>query len=179
MIEKVRRVVMGEPAPGTSRFTHVEEVEAVAAGEAMSCWLVWGWDALPTLPHDSVEPFVPRSYFPPPGGLRISATRFGVDDRAAAEQERPDDTDEARIFTAEPCGLHEDRARPGMHRTDSIDIGVVVAGEVTVEADDGSTVLLGPGDIYIQNGALHRWHANPDRPAHVVFVGVGTTRDGQ
>ena len=59
---------------------------------------------------------------------------------------------------------------PGMHRTDTIDIGVVVSGHVRVEAEDGSSVTLRPGDVYVQNGAMHAWHEDPDDPALVVFV---------
>jgi hypothetical protein len=79
-----------------------------------------------------------------------------------------------RMMAAQPHGML--RGAGGMHRTDTIDIGVVVSGEVTVESEDGSRVTMGPGDVYIQNGAIHAWRTNPDNPALVVYVLVGAGR---
>jgi hypothetical protein len=63
-----------------------------------------------------------------------------------------------------------------MHSTDTIDIGVMVSGETTVEAADGSTTVLRPGDVYIQNGAMHKWHPNPDNPPHMVIILMSAER---
>jgi hypothetical protein len=171
VIEEVRRVVTGEPAPGQSVFTHVEAIEPYKLGDGR-VWLVWGWDSVPELPYHSTEPYSPGTYFPPAGALRISATRFVPPD--GSEPAMPEEL--AALAEAEPCGRLDDPDRPGMHRTNSIDIGVVVSGQVTVEAEDGTKVLLRPGDVYVQNGAWHNWHPDPDEPAHVVFIGVGATR---
>jgi hypothetical protein len=172
-IDRVRRIVMGEPEPGTSAFTHVEEVEPFQTTH--TAWFVWGWDEMPKLPHGATAPYVPRSWFPPPGGLRVTAIQAGhpppteEGSREAAEVV-------ARLIEAEPAGVYADPTRPGMHRSDTIDIGVVVAGEVITEADDGSTVVLRPGDVYIQNGGIHNWRWNPDNPGHIVFVAIGAER---
>jgi len=45
----------------------------------------------------------------------------------------------------------------GMHTTDSVDYGVVISGEITLELDDGATVRLKQGDCVVQNGARHAW----------------------
>lgn len=47
-----------------------------------------------------------------------------------------------------------------MHRTNSIDYGIVLSGEVELELDDGATERLGPGDIVVQRGTIHLWR-NP------------------
>jgi uncharacterized cupin superfamily protein len=179
MIERVRRVVMGEPEPGKSAFTHVEEVEPLAVSKTSKWWLVWGWDKAPTLPHADTEPYIPRSLFPPPGGLRVWAQRIADGTPLDTEEER-DAVKQAvaRLRAGDPPGgWYDDPAgRPGMHRTDSFDIAVVVSGEITTIADDGSRVVLGPGDVYTQNGALHSWESDPDNPAHVVFILLGAER---
>jgi quercetin dioxygenase-like cupin family protein len=72
-----------------------------------------------------------------------------------------------------PGFVHDD-ARPGMHSTDTVDVGIVIEGEATVEASDGTKVTLGPGDVYVCNGALHRWHY--DKPTHIVFIVFGAER---
>src|SRR5262245_33892833 len=91
MIERVRRVVMGEPKPRGSEFTHDEEAEPV--GTSTKFWFIWGWDEVPKLPHHGAESFVPRSYFPPAGGLRVTAVRFeatGDDDPTEGDLDAPD-----------------------------------------------------------------------------------------
>jgi len=44
-----------------------------------------------------------------------------------------------------------------MHRTVSIDYGVVLEGEVSLELDSGETRLMRRGDISIQRGTNHAW----------------------
>ncbi len=46
---------------------------------------------------------------------------------------------------------------PGMHQTDTIDYGIVVAGEVTLYLDDGCKTVLKPGEICVQRGTNHTW----------------------
>lgn len=58
-----------------------------------------------------------------------------------------------------------------MHRTNSLDYGIVITGEVELELDDGSTTSLFPGDIVIQRGTMHLWR-NPSstETCRIVFV---------
>lgn len=62
------------------------------------------------------------------------------------------------------------RASP-MHRTNSVDYGIVMTGRVELELDDGVKTLLGPGDIVVQRGTMHAWR-NPSgtEPCRIVFV---------
>ena len=57
-----------------------------------------------------------------------------------------------------------------MHRTQSIDYGIVLEGEIWLVLDDGSQTRLGPGDVAIQRGTDHAWENRSDRPARIVFV---------
>jgi quercetin dioxygenase-like cupin family protein len=57
--------------------------------------------------------------------------------------------------------LHPGSVSP-MHRTNSIDYGIVISGQVELELDDGATKLLGPGDIVVQRGTMHLWR-NPSQ----------------
>jgi quercetin dioxygenase-like cupin family protein len=47
-----------------------------------------------------------------------------------------------------------------MHRTNSIDYGIVLSGQLELELEDGVKTLLGPGDIVVQRGTNHMWR-NP------------------
>ena len=66
--------------------------------------------------------------------------------------------------------MHPGRASP-MHRTNSLDYGIVLSGQLELELDDGAKTLLGPGDIVVQRGTMHLWR-NPSHsePCRIVFV---------
>jgi quercetin dioxygenase-like cupin family protein len=59
------------------------------------------------------------------------------------------------------------------HRTPTIDIGVILSGEMWVELDDGAEQLLRPGDILVQNGTAHAWHNRPSEPCFAAAVVIG------
>jgi hypothetical protein len=44
-----------------------------------------------------------------------------------------------------------------MHRTLSLDYGVVIEGEVELVLDSGDTRILGRGDVCIQRSTMHAW----------------------
>ena len=45
---------------------------------------------------------------------------------------------------------------PGMHRTQSVDYGIVLEGEIWRVLDDGETPMR-QGDVFIQRGTNHAW----------------------
>jgi quercetin dioxygenase-like cupin family protein len=47
-----------------------------------------------------------------------------------------------------------------MHRTVSLDYGVVIEGEMELVLDSGETRLMRRGDMAIQRGTMHAWR-NP------------------
>src|SRR3954447_25751253 len=76
-----------------------------------------------------------------------------------------------------PGHLDEHGLQSPVHRTASVDYGIVLEGEITLILDD-SEVTLGPGDIVVQRGTDHAWANRADRPARVVFVLVDGEFDG-
>lgn len=58
-----------------------------------------------------------------------------------------------------------------MHRTNSLDYGIVISGQLELELDDGEKTLLNAGDVVIQRGTLHLWR-NPSKTetCRIVFV---------
>lgn len=58
-----------------------------------------------------------------------------------------------------------------MHRTNSLDYGIVLQGELELELDGGVKKLLKAGDIVIQRGTIHLWR-NPteNEVCRIVFV---------
>ena len=59
--------------------------------------------------------------------------------------------------------------RSPMHRTRTIDYGIVLEGEVFLVMEDSET-LLHQGDIVVQRGTNHAWENRSDRPARMVFI---------
>ena len=62
---------------------------------------------------------------------------------------------------------------PGMHRTESIDYGIVVEGEIWLDLDHDCEVHLHAKDVVVQNGTRHAWRNKSDRPTTLAFVLVG------
>jgi len=70
----------------------------------------------------------------------------------------------ARDFSDNPDRLSNRDAgggvQPSVAWADTIDYGIVVRGEMTLELDDGQKNPLRQGDCIVQNGTRHRWR-NP------------------
>ena len=57
-----------------------------------------------------------------------------------------------------------------MHRTNSIDYGIVMDGEVELELDDGAKRMVRQGGIVVQRGTNHMWRNISDKPCRIAFV---------
>lgn len=57
-----------------------------------------------------------------------------------------------------------------MHRTNSIDYGIVIEGEIELELDDGAKKIIRPGGIVVQRGTNHLWRNATDKPCRIAFV---------
>jgi len=57
-----------------------------------------------------------------------------------------------------------------MHRTNSIDYGIVISGEVELELDDGRRTTVREGGVIIQRGTSHLWRNTSDKPCRIAFV---------
>src|SRR5258706_1861104 len=56
-----------------------------------------------------------------------------------------------------------------MHRTETVDYVIVLAGELEMQMDD-STVKLKAGDVLVQRGTNHAWINRGTVPARVAFI---------
>jgi mannose-6-phosphate isomerase-like protein (cupin superfamily) len=157
----VRRVVTGHSSDGKALVADDEEVAPVPIGAFGSATtLLWGRDDLARFPDDGAPPSIAAA-LPPPGGSRLAMMELAP---------QGDDFDHFVRDALEPWA---DPDNPGMHRTPSIDYDIVLTGTVGLELDDGTEVLLGPGDVVVQNGTRHRWHNRGDVVARVASVMIG------
>jgi quercetin dioxygenase-like cupin family protein len=57
-----------------------------------------------------------------------------------------------------------------MHRTDTVDYVICMAGEIDMELDDGAMVHVTAGDVMIQQGTNHSWINKSTEPCRIAFV---------
>ena len=170
-----RRVVTGHDPDGKAVFVSDQQVEPVTLAllPGSEFHQIWGSDATASFPDDGSRPPAP-SYFPPVGGFRFGFFTIPPDGGAGV----PADLDLPAAlaeFDEKLPGMTQflEVGEPGMHTTATIDYGVVVSGEATLELDDGATVVLRPGDTYIQNGTRHRWSNTGADPAVLAIALIG------
>ena len=69
------------------------------------------------------------------------------------------------------------RYEPGVekrwHRTDTVDYGVVLSGEIIMQMDEGE-VLLKAGDMIVQRGTIHNWVNRGPAPCIIAFILIAT-----
>ena len=68
-------------------------------------------------------------------------------------------------------------AESPMHRTETVDVGVVLEGETWLLLDDGSETRVGVGDAVVQRGTNHAWANRSDLPVRMLFVLIDGTID--
>lgn len=176
----IRRVVTGHDSAGKAVFASDERVAPVTLAllPGSEFHRMWGADATCSFPDDGSRPEAPR-YFPEVGGFRFGFFTIPPDGGAGA----PEGIDIAAAlaeFEEKLPGLaeHLEPDEPGMHTTATVDYGVVLSGEPTLELDDGATTVLRPGDCYIQNGTRHRWSNTGHVPAVLAVAIVGAEHAG-
>jgi mannose-6-phosphate isomerase-like protein (cupin superfamily) len=178
-ITKLRRVVTGRNRAGKGIITHNGISPRVVTTETLpglALVEVWATDSIPTVPVAPVDPTTTmKSFVPGPGGTRFRIVQFPGASTRAFDQEAF-----RREYLVKAPGLAEamEQQDSGMHTTDSVDYGVVISGEITLELDDGATVRLKQGDCVVQNGTRHAWRNSSTTPCVMAFVLVGATREG-
>jgi mannose-6-phosphate isomerase-like protein (cupin superfamily) len=71
--------------------------------------------------------------------------------------------------TGRPMSRH-----PLMHRTNTVDYGIVLEGEITMVLDD-SDVELAAGDVVVQRGTNHAWSNRSGKPCRMAFILLDAT----
>jgi quercetin dioxygenase-like cupin family protein len=97
----------------------------------------------------------------------------------------PVDNDDANDRSAEPTALVEPNGsilrmvdlaphtRSPMHRTDSLDYGIVLKGEVDIELDGGKLTRIRQGDVIVQRGTIHAWVNHGSATCRIAFILLG------
>jgi quercetin dioxygenase-like cupin family protein len=132
--------------------------------------------------HDAEGRSVVVSDGPAPKSLKISSAVFHeiwstTDTPAPIRPEEPAEPTSRPLRTPPDANgtvirvvdLQPHAASP-MHRTESVDYGIVLEGEVHLVLDDGSDTRLGPGGVVVQRGTDHAWENRTDSVTRIAFI---------
>ena len=95
---------------------------------------------------------------------------------SAATTIGPSDATGSAIRIIEFAPASAGGARSPMHRTRTLDYGIVLEGEIVLILSDSETVLKA-GDVVVQRGTDHAWENRSDARAKMAFVLIGAEFD--
>jgi oxalate decarboxylase/phosphoglucose isomerase-like protein (cupin superfamily) len=173
---KMRRIVTAESKAGVV-------VQASDLAETITTGLptnIWGFDQLPALPLAAervLGQYQQKGLFGPKGALRVDVMSFPPE----TSNQAPDlGALMAKLDFGTGHNMTPGKSGGGMHRTDSIDLVVVISGEgeMSYPDEDGELkeIHLKVGDFVVQNGNVHEWRNRSDAPFVLLFVTLGTER---
>ena len=170
----IHRVVTGHNAQGQAVVVSngpLPTVVEIAAIPGTVFHEVWSTSGAPAPVDNGADPTLGPLTLPPPK----HGTRFRFVDI-------PPDTEEflahgaqrmkdafSQIGDEAASTVKAQSPHPLMHRTESVDYGVVIEGEMTLVLDQGE-VLLKPGSVVVQRGTNHAWANRSGKPCRMLFV---------
>jgi mannose-6-phosphate isomerase-like protein (cupin superfamily) len=177
----IHRVVTGHDATGKAIITSegpLPTVIELAAIPGTVFHEVWSTTATPVRVDNAADPSTGLLVLPPPKhGTRIRFVDIPPDTEeylaqgASRMQDAFSEIGDAAASTVKANSPH-----PLMHRTESVDYGIVIEGELTLVLDD-SEVQLKPGSVVIQRGTNHAWANRSRAPCRMLFVLIDGTYD--
>jgi hypothetical protein len=173
-IRPVRRVVTGHDANGAAIIQSDGPAERVfdkLGQEGLVFHELWNTQESPArIDRASGEPGEEKlALSPPKTGTRIRILDIPPD--------RPDDKLDTvfdNIAAADNFKGATSERHGSFHRTETVDYGIVLEGELVLIMDIGET-KVGPGDVVVQRGTNHGWSNRSDKTCRIAFILV----DGQ
>lgn len=129
-------------------------------------------DGAPEQPHATCGPSLGADFFEMWNTPSAVPVLTSVESREPAEREvtiMPVTGHLVRIIDIYPP--HAGGKRTVMHRTQTLDYGVVIEGEIVLILDD-SEVTLKKSDMIVQRGTLHAWENRTDKLARMAFFHI-------
>ncbi len=170
----IHRVVTGHDADGKAIIASDGPLPTVVEVKAIPGTLfheVWETRATPAPVDNAADPTTGPLKLPPPRhGTRLRFVDIPPDTAEFLAQGRARMKEAfTQVGDAAASTVRRGSPHPLMHRTESVDYGVVIDGEMTLVLDD-SEVLLKPGSVVVQRGTNHAWANRSGRPCRMLFV---------
>ncbi|GFM57140.1 cupin [Pseudomonas cichorii] len=170
---QVRRVVTGQDEKGRSVFlADGPAPRAINFQDMPGYGIAQLWATQPGSATDTDLTLLGGSLIPGAGGTSLLFVSFPPDTVMAA----PIDPQRAVTEMVENLpGLIDifETQDPAMHRSPTLDYGLLLEGELWLELDDGEQRQLLPGDVVIQQGTRHAWRNRSQATAKAVFFMIG------
>lgn len=134
-------------------------------------------DGVSTVLGDGAPPVVTRI---PRAGVTFAEMWSTGSTPASLDAQEPDPTEgpvripppragtRIRINEFRPGHLQDGR-QSRWHRTETVDYGIMISGELVLLLEDREVVLR-PGDVVVQRGTNHAWANRGDEVARIAFV---------
>jgi mannose-6-phosphate isomerase-like protein (cupin superfamily) len=170
----IHRVVTGHDAEGKAIVASDGPLPTVAEIRAIPGTVfheVWSTAGTPAPVDNGADPTLGPLMLPPPKqGTRIRFVDVPPDSAEflAHGAARMKDAF-AQVGDVQASTVKAHSPHPLMHRTESVDYGIVIEGELTLVLDD-SEVLLKPGSVVVQRGTNHAWANRSDKACRMLFV---------
>jgi hypothetical protein len=185
MSDGVRRIVTGHDTDGRAIIQEdrpVPRVQRIGGEHGPLFFEVWNTRETPArIDRASNEPAEDGiSLAPPRNGTRIRVLDIPPDDSSletlTPEQIKAHFAEVAASDASSHSGAGSRHAF--MHRTETVDYGIMLEGELTLIMDVGETVIRA-GDIVVQRGTNHGWANRSGKPCRIAFVLIdGAYEDG-
>lgn len=170
---RVRRVIHGTGADGQSTVLDDRDAPMRLETPAFTIVDLWRFNGLPTGISDDDGLPDEIELTPPPGSAVFRMCSIAPDEEWAG---RPyEESLEAIGHSDSSDGDDGASGRSGHHATDTVDVVVVISGEVYCVTDTHET-LLKQGDVVVQTGNSHAWSNRGKEVCKVAFVMATGTR---
>lgn len=173
--KKCRRIVTGHDADGKAIIIYDNDnvyTQLVGGPGGPTFFEIWHTKETPaSIDSHPVEPDEGGLVLPPPkGGTRIRVIEFPPEGDAIRNLTGADAAAKFKSMGDEKAATATAGApHPLMHRTQTIDYGIVLEGEITLVLDRAETIIRA-GDIVIQCGTNHAWANRSDKPCRMAFI---------
>ena len=161
----IRRVVTGNDARGKSKVVWDGPSPGAHESTVPNKGHIdfWTWRETPLPLTDVDDPGKWDDEFPgPPGGGHLRVVNWlarASDPSKITPRVPPHAPEVAHGGRSWHRGGGNDFDRTAMHKTQSVDYGIMLSGERIIELDDCKLVMK-PGDIVVQVGAWHLWDSS-------------------
>ena len=172
----VRRIVTGHDAEGKAIVISdapSPHIRTSAHRQGVAFTNLWTTDTMPAAIHGAIDPVTPAMNLEPvPNGTNLRIVEFAPEQALGAISAE----DAGKAFAAMGGARHALTGQtagasphPFMHRTKTVDYGIVLAGEIYLVLDDSET-LMQAGDFCIQRGTNHAWSNRSKANCVMAFI---------
>ena len=170
----IHRVVTGHDDQGRSLVRSEGPLPTVVEIAAIPGTLfheVWSTSQTPARVGNDGDPTLGALVLSPPaGGTRMRFVDIPPDTEEFLANARHRMHEAfSQIGEAEASTVKNDSPHPLMHRTESVDYGIVIEGEMTLVLDRGE-VALKAGSVVVQRGTNHAWANRSGKPCRMLFI---------